>query len=118
MDIKITVDVNLSPSTLDALKTIFGGLVSNPVTERQAPVKELASVPSTPLVQKPDNAAGKDEKTEAVTRETVRALAAEKTQAGKKEEVKELVKGYGVKSLPEVPEDKLPELYENLKKIA
>lgn len=113
MNIKITFETEGSKLTreqLDALTTLFGG-VSNPVTERQTPVKELVQKPSAPPAA-PKADKGKDD---AVTLEMVRAKGAELSQ--KSPEMKAAVKaaiGKYAPKLPEVPADKLADLLADL----
>lgn len=45
-------------------------------------------------------------------RKTVRAFLAEKSRAGKTSEVKNLIEQFGFQKLSDVPDEKLPELYE------
>lgn len=119
MNIHVTVDVNLSPSTLDALKMIFGGF-SNPVTDRNA--IPPASSNGTAKVADIKNSEPKPEvkapvKTD-VTKEDVRAKAAELTQvsAEMKAKVKEAIAKYAEK-LTDVPADKYTALLNDLNAI-
>lgn len=48
----------------------------------------------------------------SVDRKTVRAFLAEKSRSGKTSEVKNLIEQFGFQKLSDVPDDKLPELYE------
>ena len=58
----------------------------------------------------PKDEAAPEEKT--VDRKTVRAFLAEKSRAGKTSEVKNLIEQFGFQKLSDVPDEKLPELYE------
>lgn len=116
MNITITFDPSeLSCIERDALQTLIGG-VSNPVTERQAPVKELAQKPSATLAVSPKPDSVKADKADApVTLETVRAKAAELSQQSPelKAAAKAAVTKYADK-LPNVPADKLADLLADL----
>lgn len=48
----------------------------------------------------------------AVDRKTVRAFLADKSRSGKTSEVKNLIEQFGFQKLSDVPDEKLPELYE------
>ena len=64
----------------------------------------------TPVADTPkDEAAPKET---AVDRKTVRAFLADKSRSGKTSEVKNLIEQFGFQKLSDVPDDKLPELYE------
>lgn len=62
------------------------------------------------MVAAQKDAPKKEEKT--VDRKTVRAFLAEKSRAGKTSEVKNLIEQFGFQKLSDVPDEKLPELYE------
>ena len=64
------------------------------------PVKKENPVADTP----------KEEK--KIDRKTVRAFLTEKSRAGKTSEVKNLIEQFGFEKLSDVPDEKLPELYE------
>ena len=64
----------------------------------------------TPVEDTPKDEAVPKEKT--VDRKTVRAFLAEKSRAGKTSEVKNLIEQFGFQKLSDVPDEKLPELYE------
>ena len=51
-------------------------------------------------------------KEKTVDRKTVRAFLAEKSRSGKTSEVKNLIEQFGFQKLSDVPDEKLPELYE------
>lgn len=52
------------------------------------------------------------QKETAVDRKTVRAFLADKSRSGKTSEVKNLIEQFGFQKLSDVPDEKLPELYE------
>ena len=58
----------------------------------------------------PKDEAAPKEKT--VDRKTVRAFLADKSRSGKTSEVKNLIEQFGFQKLSDVPDEKLPELYE------
>lgn len=71
----------------------------------EKPVKK-----ETPVEDTPKDESAPEEKT--VDRKTVRAFLAEKSRAGKTSEVKNLIEQLGFQKLSDVPDEKLPELYE------
>ena len=72
--------------------------------KEEKPVKK-AEKKETPVAE-----AAPKEKT--VDRKAVRAFLAEKSRAGKTSEVKNLIEQFGFQKLSDVPDEKLPELYE------
>ena len=73
--------------------------------KEEKPVKKENPVADTPK----DEAAPKET---AVDRKTVRAFLADKSRSGKTSEVKNLIEQFGFQKLSDVPDEKLPELYE------
>lgn len=71
--------------------------------KEEKPVKK-AEKKETPVVDTP--------KETAVDRKTVRAFLADKSRSGKTSEVKNLIEQFGFQKLSDVPDEKLPELYE------
>ena len=71
--------------------------------------KMVAAQKDTPKKEEKDEAAPKEK---AVDRKTVRAFLAEKSRAGKTSEVKNLIEQFGFQKLSDVPDEKMPELYE------
>lgn len=81
--------------------------------KEEKPVKKAekkAEKKETPVADIPKDEAAPEEKT--VDRKTVRAFLAEKSRAGKTSEVKNLIEQFGFQKLSDVPDEKLPELYE------
>lgn len=75
--------------------------------KEEKPVKKAekkAEKKETPVADTP--------KETAVDRKTVRAFLAGKSRAGKTSEVKNLIEQFGFQKLSDVPDEKLPELYE------
>lgn len=77
--------------------------------KEEKPVKK-AEKKEAPVADTPKDEAAPKEKT--VDRKAVRAFLAEKSRAGKTSEVKNLIEQFGFQKLSDVPDDKLPELYE------
>ena len=71
--------------------------------KEEKPVKK-AEKKETPVEDTP--------KEKTVDRKTVRAFLADKSRAGKTSEVKNLIEQFGFQKLSDVPDEKLPELYE------
>ena len=77
--------------------------------KEEKPVKK-AEKKETPVADTPkDEAAPKET---SVDRKTVRAFLADKSRSGKTSEVKNLIEQFGFQKLSDVPDEKLPELYE------
>ena len=77
--------------------------------KEEKPVKK-AEKKETPVVDTPKEEAAPKET--AVDRKTVRAFLADKSRSGKTSEVKNLIEQFGFQKLSDVPDEKLPELYE------
>ena len=77
--------------------------------KEEKPVKK-AEKKETPVADTPKDEAASKEKT--VDRKTVRAFLADKSRSGKTSEVKNLIEQFGFQKLSDVPDEKLPELYE------
>lgn len=77
--------------------------------KEEKPVKKEEKK-ENPVADTPkDEAAPKET---AVDRKTVRAFLADKSRSGKTSEVKNLIEQFGFQKLSDVPDEKLPELYE------
>ena len=72
----------------------------------EAPEKKAEAAPKAAKQEK----APKEETSEAVSVETVRAVMAEKSRAGKTQEVRALLKEFGADKLSAIPEEKLADL--------
>lgn len=81
--------------------------------KEEKPVKKAekkAEKKETPVADtSKDEAAPKET---SVDRKTVRAFLADKSRSGKTSEVKNLIEQFGFQKLSDVPDEKLPELYE------
>ena len=77
--------------------------------KEEKPVKK-AEKKETPVADTPKEEAAPKET--AVDRKTVRAFLADKSRSGKTSEVKNLIEQFGFQKLSDVPDEKLPELYE------
>ena len=77
--------------------------------------KMVAAQGDAPKKENPVADTPKDEavpKETVVDRKTVRAFLADKSRSGKTSEVKNLIEQFGFQKLSDVPDEKLPELYE------
>lgn len=90
----------------------------------EAPVTEVTKVTKPvdpqPTKVEPQQASVSDpepKQDKKVTLTAVRTKALSLTRAGKKEQVQEAIKSFGVDKLPEVPADQLPALAEKLEAI-
>lgn len=77
--------------------------------KEEKPVKK-AEKKEAPVADTPKEDTPKEEPT--VDRKTVRAFLADKSRSGKTSEVKNLIEQFGFQKLSDVPDEKLPELYE------
>ena len=82
--------------------------------KEEKPVKK-AEKKETPVADTPKEEAAPKET--AVDRKTVRAFLADKSRSGKTSEVKNLIEQFGFQKLSDVPDEKLPELYEKAQVI-
>lgn len=87
---KLAAAVSLNPAVID----------HQPVAIKNAPAKKAAKA----------EAPAPAPETKAITLEQVRAKLAEVSNAGKKNEVKELLTSYGVSKLTDLPAEKYSEL--------
>lgn len=81
--------------------------------KEEKPVKKAekkAEKKETPVADTPKEETSPKET--AVDRKTVRAFLADKSRSGKTSEVKNLIEQFGFQKLSDVPDEKLPELYE------
>lgn len=99
----------------EGYEQIAAGIRKMVATQKDTPKKEekpakKAEKKETPVEDTPKDEAVPKEKT--VDRKTVRAFLADKSRSGKTSEVKNLIEQFGFQKLSDVPDDKLPELYE------
>ena len=90
---KLAAAVSLNPAVID-----------QPVVVKNAPVKKPAKAEASAAEPTPAPEA------KAITLEQVRAKLAEVSNAGKKNEVKELLTSYGVSKLTDLPAEKYSDL--------
>jgi hypothetical protein len=88
---KLAAAVSLNPAVID-----------QPVVVKNAPAKKPAKAEAPEATPAPE--------AKAITLEQVRAKLAEVSNAGKKNEVKELLTSYGVSKLTDLPAEKYSEL--------
>jgi len=105
MNIQVNLVISFAPEVLALLK-----LGVNPEGS-----KGTLDVPQAPEENDDDILGGEDE--EAITREKVRALASEKTNAGQKDAVIAILKKAGAKNIKELPEAKFDAVYKALQKL-
>lgn len=79
--------------------------------KEEKPVKK-AEKKENPVADTPKDEAAPKETETVVDRKTVRAFLADKSRSGKTSEVKNLIEQFGFQKLSDVPDEKLPELYE------
>ena len=89
----------------EGYEQIAAGIRKMVAAQKDTPKKEEKPVADTPK----EEAAPKET---AVDRKTVRAFLADKSRSGKTSEVKNLIEQFGFQKLSDVPDEKLPELYE------
>ena len=88
----------------EGYEQIAAGIRKMVAAQKDTPKKE------TPVADTPKEEAAPKET--AVDRKTVRAFLADKSRSGKTSEVKNLIEQFGFQKLSDVPDEKLPELYE------
>lgn len=95
----------------EGYEQIAAGIRKMVAAQKDTPKKvEKPVKKETPVEDAPKDESAPEEKT--VDRKTVRAFLAEKSRAGKTSEVKNLIEQFGFQKLSDVPDEKLPELYE------
>lgn len=95
----------------EGYEQIAAGIRKMVAAQKDTPKKvEKPVKKETPVEDTPKDEAVPKEKT--VDRKTVRAFLADKSRSGKTSEVKNLIEQFGFQKLSDVPDDKLPELYE------
>ena len=93
----------------EGYEQIAAGIRKMVAAQKDTP-KKKAEKKETHMADTPKEEAAPKET--AVDRKTVRAFLAEKSRAGKTSEVKNLIEQFGFQKLSDVPDEKLPELYE------
>lgn len=95
----------------EGYEQIAAGIRKMVAAQKDTPKKEeKAEKKETPVADTPKEEAAPKET--AVDRKTVRAFLADKSRSGKTSEVKNLIEQFGFQKLSDVPDEKLPELYE------
>lgn len=95
----------------EGYEQIAAGIRKMVAAQKDTPKKDEKPVKKeTPVADTPKDKAVPKEKT--VDRKTVRAFLAEKSRSGKTSEVKNLIEQFGFQKLSDVPDEKLPEMYE------
>lgn len=94
----------------EGYEQIAAGIRKMIAAEKDTPKKDEKPVKKADKKEAPVADTPKEET--AVDRKTVRAFLAEKSRSGKTSEVKNLIGQFGFQKLSDVPDDKLPELYE------
>ena len=94
----------------EGYEQIAAGIRKMIAAEKDTPKKDEKPVKKADKKEAPETDTPKEE-TE-VDRKTVRAFLAEKSRSGKTSEVKNLIGQFGFQKLSDVPDEKLPELYE------
>jgi hypothetical protein len=80
-------------------------------------LKQLASSIETLVKTMESNEEAPAPKVSSITLEQVRAVLAEKSQAGKQPQVKALIKKFGADKLTQIPEDRYEELLKEVEGI-
>ena len=114
---RVIIEVNDPQELRSALIAMVGAIEEKPAKQRPAPVE----VKPAPVEQEPapveEKPAPIEEKPAPVDLITVRALLAQLNKAGKKEQVKQLLKDAGYEKLTDIPQSELADLYEEAKKL-
>ena len=93
----------------EGYEQIAAGIRKMVAAQKDTPKKEEKPVKKTEKKETPVEDTPKEK---TVDRKTVRAFLADKSRAGKTSEVKNLIEQFGFQKLSDVPDEKLPELYE------
>lgn len=93
----------------EGYEQIAAGIRKMVAAQKDTPKKEEKPVKKAEKKETPVADAPKET---AVDRKTVRAFLADKSRSGKTSEVKNLIEQFGFQKLSDVPDEKLPELYE------
>lgn len=93
----------------EGYEQIAAGIRKMVAGQKDTPKKEEKPVKKT---EKKETPVADTPKETAVDRKTVRAFLADKSRSGKTSEVKNLIEQFGFQKLSDVPDEKLPELYE------
>ena len=95
---------------VDSFNPYFESRNNKPEPKKEEKPVKKEEKKENPVADTPkDEAAPKET---AVDRKTVRAFLADKSRSGKTSEVKNLIEQFGFQKLSDVPDEKLPELYE------
>ena len=95
----------------EGYEQIAAGIRKMVAAQKDTPKKEEKPVKKeTPVADTPKEEAAPKET--AVDRKIVRTFLADKSRSGKTSEVKNLIEQFGFQKLSDVPDEKLPELYE------
>lgn len=99
----------------EGYEQIAAGIRKMVAAQKDTPKKEEKTVKKaekkeTPVADTPKEEAAPKET--AVDRKIVRTFLADKSRSGKTSEVKNLIEQFGFQKLSDVPDEKLPELYE------
>ena len=93
----------------EGYEQIAAGIRKMVAAQKNTPKKEEKPVKKA---EKKETSVVAAPKETAVDRKTVRAFLADKSRSGKTSEVKNLIEQFGFQKFSDVPDEKLPELYE------
>lgn len=94
----------------EGYEQIAAGIRKMIAAETGTPKKEEKTVKKAEKKEAPVADTPKEEP--PVDRKTIRAFLVERSRAGKTSEVKNLIEQFGFQKLSDIPDEKLPELYE------
>lgn len=123
MDFNVNVKFDATPALVGAVATlataISGCAVMAPQVISPLPAKALLQTPAAPQPELgaatqlvPDTVVS--EQSDTIPDTVVREAVAVKAKAGKKTEIKELLTEFGVKSSPELPQDRRAEFIQKI----
>ena len=98
----------------EGYEQIAAGIRKMVAAQKDTPKKDTPKKEEKPVkkAEKKETPVADTPKETAVDRKTVRAFLADKSRSGKTSEVKNLIEQFGFQKLSDVPDEKLPELYE------
>lgn len=126
MNINLTVTHTVAPDVLALLQQIAKGTYLVPETTPKngnGKVKKLENVEKSDTAVTPAGELAQETKTETTTEvkeisdEDLRAYTNPLIEAGKRDEIKKLIAGFGVKKMSEIPQEKRAEFIEKVKAL-
>ncbi len=114
----ITVTHTIDPTALQLLQSFFTGMtVPSAKGNKKTQPQVTNGTEEPPVITIPEEAPAASAPKSELKLETIRALAQEKQQAGKRDGIKALVAEYGVSSVSAVPKENYEEFFQKLQAL-